>query len=91
LKVIDNFSPLKLTEFIAGLLRTITGASVSFGPPDGETIFAHLENKLIISNVANTIATNFFKRLDILIVFPNSKVINLYNPLNFVQKNRVIL
>ena len=77
LNVRVSFSPLKFNEFTAGLLRTIIGASESLGPPEGDTIFAHLGNILTISSVIKIKATNFFNPFDVLIVFLNSKVINL--------------
>lgn len=57
------FSPLKFTEFIAGTLRSKTGAMVSFGPPDGDTIFAHLGKMLIINKIMKIETNNFFNEM----------------------------
>ena len=56
-------SSLKLIEFIAGVLRTKMGASVSFGPPEGDTILAHLGKMLIINMIIKIENANFFNEM----------------------------
>jgi hypothetical protein len=59
---------------------------VSFAPPLGVTILAHLGKMQIINKNTEIITASFFKRGYVLVIFSISKVINLYNPKNNVQK-----
>ena len=51
-KVIVNDLPVNSTVPFSGRLFNITGGSVSFGPPEGELIFAHDSARNIITAVA---------------------------------------
>jgi len=48
---------------MAGTLRTNVGARVSFGPPVGATILAHLGKMPIIKRIIKIEGTNFFNEL----------------------------
>ena len=73
------------------MLLNKTGARVSFGPPVGATILAHLGKVLIISKSTGITMANFFKSLGFLMILPINKVINLYHPINEVPKKGIFL
>jgi hypothetical protein len=75
---------LNPVAFSVGTLFSITGASVSFGPPVGATITAHLGKKRLTKKMKKKLrATIRFKLIDI---YFGSKFTNLYIPFGYYSK-----